>query len=121
MQTRLFKVGAVWCGSWMLAAFWSPAADAASAADARFMHLAKDVIEDLLRERPEAATQLGDHRYDDRLTDYSAEALARREETLRRQLAEFERIDLESLTGANRTDAEILRMELEAMLYLLTE
>ena len=94
---------------------------AATAADAAFEKLAAECIEDLLRSRPEMATQLGDHRFDDRLTDFSAEARAERERALRAQLAALERIDVEALTGPNRVDAEILRLELGAMLFVLTE
>ncbi len=56
---------------------------AATTADAAFETLAAECIESLLEARPETATQLGDHRYDDRLTDYSAEALAARVAALR--------------------------------------
>lgn len=94
---------------------------AATAADAAFEKLAGECIESLLEARPEQATQLGDHRYDDRLTDYSAEALAARETALRAQLAALEEIDATKLTGANRVDADILRLELESMLFVLTE
>jgi uncharacterized protein (DUF885 family) len=41
--------------------------------DDRFQTLANDYIEQTLRTHPEQATELGDHRFDDRLTDYSAE------------------------------------------------
>lgn len=95
--------------------------EAASASDAAFEKLAHASIEDLLRSRPETATQLGDHRYDDRLTDYSAEAIAKRVASLRDQLTALEKIEATALTGPNRTDAEILRLELGAMLFVLTE
>ncbi len=96
-------------------------AQAATAADAAFEKLAGECIESLLAARPEQATQLGDHRYDDRLTDYSAEALAARETALRAQLAALDKIEAAKLTGANRVDADILRLELESMLFVLTE
>ena len=38
---------------------------------ARFRALAEDAVTDLLQLDPENATDLGDHRYDDRLTDLS--------------------------------------------------
>lgn len=93
----------------------------ATPADTAFEKLAGECIEDLLQARPETATQLGDHRFDDRLTDYSPAALAARETSLRKQLAALEQIDAAALTGPNRTDAEILRLELESMLFTLTE
>lgn len=94
---------------------------AASAADTAFEQLAGECIEDLLQSRPEVATQLGDHRFDDRLTDYGAAAIATRVESLRRQQSALEKIDPAALTGANRIDAEILRLELGAALFALTE
>src|SRR5262245_32296280 len=66
---------------------------AASAGDAAFETAAKAFIEDYLRLNPEAATDLGDHRYDGRLTDYSAAALATRIETWRKHLGALEKID----------------------------
>ncbi|HYD84980.1 MAG TPA: DUF885 domain-containing protein, partial [Opitutus sp.] len=80
-----------------------------------------ECIESLLEARPETATQLGEHRFDDRLTDYSAAALAAREAALRAQIAALEKIDAAALTGANRIDAQILRLELGSMLFVLTE
>src|SRR5436190_23263124 len=49
----------------------------ASADDDRFQKLANDYIEQTLRMHPEQATELGDHRFDDRLTDYSPETRAK--------------------------------------------
>lgn len=106
---------------WLVFALVFARAQAGSAADAAFEKLARECIEDLLRSRPETATQLGDHRYDDRLTDYSKEAIAVRVASVRAQLVALEKIDAAALTGPNRTDAEILRLELGAMLFSLTE
>ena len=94
---------------------------AAASADAAFETTAKAFIEDYLRLNPEDATDLGDQRYDDRLRDYSAAATAARIETWRKYLATLARIDAAQLTGANRIDARIMRVNLEAMLFELTE
>jgi uncharacterized protein (DUF885 family) len=94
---------------------------AAPSADAAFEQLAGECIEELLRSQPETATQLGDHRFDGQLSDFSAAALKARERTLRRELAALARIDGSALTGANRADAEILRLGLESTLFMLTE
>lgn len=113
-----------WCARRALAVLVAVAAATglhAAAADTEFEALAKDCIENLLRSQPEGATQLGDHRYDDRLTDYSPAATEARVAMLQRQLAALERVDASALTGANRVDAQILRVELQAALYLLTE
>jgi uncharacterized protein (DUF885 family) len=45
--------------------------------DERFQKLANDYIEQTLQTHPEQATELGDHRFDDRLTDYSPETRAK--------------------------------------------
>lgn len=55
-----------------------------------------------MQQSPEYATQVGDHRYDDQLTDASPEAVARREEHDRAQLKALKRIDLDVLTGEDR-------------------
>ena len=49
----------------------------ATPADEQFQKMAGDYIETRLRTHPEGATELGDHRFDDKLTDYSAEARAK--------------------------------------------
>jgi uncharacterized protein (DUF885 family) len=45
--------------------------------DDRFQKLANEYIEQTLQAHPEQATELGDHRFDDRLTDYSPETRAK--------------------------------------------
>lgn len=94
---------------------------AASAADAAFEKLARQCIEERLRVTPEDATDLGDHRFDDQLTDYSPAARTAREASLRAELAELAGIDAAALTGPNRNDAKILRLGLESNLFQLTE
>ena len=72
--------------------------------------VAADFWEWQLRENPEDATALGDHRFDDRLTDLSAEAYARRGEAAR-ELSR--RLDaLGALTGENAITADVLRLQL---------
>ena len=94
---------------------------AASAADAAFEKLARECIEELLVNDPEGATSLGDHRFDDRLSDYSVAGRQKLEAGLRRELAALQKIDPSALTGANRIDARILRNNLESDIFELTE
>lgn len=94
---------------------------AASAADAAFETAAKAFIEDYLRLNPEEATDLGDHRYDDKVRDFSPAAIASRADTWRSHLAALDRINAAQLTGANRIDARIMRVNLESMLFELTD
>jgi len=94
---------------------------AASAADTAFESAAKAYIEDHLRFNPEGATELGDHRFDDQLTDYSAAARQAQLDTRCRHLAALGRINERDLTGPNRVDAQILRLNLESEIFELTE
>ena len=55
-----------------------------------------------MQQFPERATAVGDHRYDDRLTDASPEAVARREEHDRAQLKALRHVDVDVLTGEDR-------------------
>jgi uncharacterized protein (DUF885 family) len=93
----------------------------ASPADTAFESMAKAFIEDYLRLNPEHATQLGDHRYDAKLSDYSPAALAAKAELFRKYQADLARIDAAALTGANRVDARILALQFEKLLFDLLE
>ena len=68
---------------------------AATPADAAFEKLAGECIEDLLRSRPETATQLGDHRFDGELSDYRGR---------RTRLRERRHPDLRDQLGCRRGD-----------------
>ena len=52
-----------------------------------------------LREFPEAATLMGDNHYNDRLTDYSPDAIARRKSHEHEMLARIKKIDRSKLSG----------------------
>lgn len=94
----------------------------ATSSDDAFVKLAKDYIEGYLAARPESATALGDHRFDDRLTDYSAEARAKRlavAKQIRTQVKVFG--DGSKLTGANRVDARILKDNIDKEIFELEE
>ncbi len=109
------------CLAFLLLAVSPVAARAASAADAAFEQLARESIESFLVATPERATTLGDHRFDDRVSDYSPEAIAARVQALRQQLSALAKLDASNLTGANRIDAQVLRLNLESDLFELTE
>ncbi|MEP6504305.1 MAG: DUF885 domain-containing protein [Betaproteobacteria bacterium] len=55
-----------------------------------------------MQQFPEYATELGDHRYDDRLTDASPAAVDKRDEHERAQLKALKKIDVSVLTGEDR-------------------
>ena len=90
--------------------------------DDRFQKLAKDYIEGLLQVSPEFATGLGDHRFDDRLSDYSDEAEAKelaRAKDFRQQLEQFS--DLTKLTGPNRVDVRLLKDSIDNEIFGIEE
>jgi uncharacterized protein (DUF885 family) len=64
-----------------------------------------------LRDRPELATMLGDHRYGDRLTDLSPEAVVARHEHARDMLRRLEAIDRGRLAGQDVLSYDLFRFE----------
>jgi uncharacterized protein (DUF885 family) len=66
-----------------------------------------------LREFPEMATAIGDNRYNDRLTDYSPAAFARRAEDDRAVLAEFKQIPQEGLTADDKLNLALMLQQLQ--------
>src|SRR2546430_5514848 len=83
--------------------------------DDQFEKIAKDYCEVYLSSHPEFATELGDHRFDGVLTDYSPDARARmltNAKQVRDALREFE--DYKQLTGPNQVDVRILRDNVES-------
>jgi uncharacterized protein (DUF885 family) len=70
------------------------------------------------REFPEYATFLGDDRYNDRLTDLSPEAIARRKAYTRTLLERLERFDASKLPGQDGVSLGVLRTQLDARIRL---
>ena len=66
-----------------------------------------------LAQFPERATTIGDHRYDDRLTDRSPAAVAGRREHHRERLAAVRAIDRTRLQGEDRLSWDILAFNAE--------
>lgn len=91
-----------------LAADPSPAGQARALFDAYW--------EDVLREAPELATEVGDPRYNDRLSDLSPEAIARRTHSSERLVGQLEAIDPARLDDADRLSREALLYELRSHL-----
>jgi len=86
-------------------------------ADRQFEKLAKDYIEKLLETSPEWATILGDHRFDNRLSDYSLAGAQKRRAFNEEFLNKLKAIDLARLSKANNIDARIMRDNLEYNLF----
>ena len=94
----------------------------ASSQDEAFQKIAKDYVEELLRMHPEYATELGDHRFDGQVTDYSAETRSRALTSDRQYLKKLEPFaDTSKLTGPNQVDVRILRENIEGDIFELEE
>src|SRR5229473_2325367 len=90
--------------------------------DDEFEKIAKDYVENFLSLHPEFATELGDHRFDGVLSDYSPETHARMLATakqVREALKKFD--DYKQLTGANQVDVRILRDNVDYQIFSLEE
>jgi len=93
----------------------------AAAADKQFETVANAYVEELVTTNPELATLLGDHRFDARLTDRSAEAMAKQAAIARKYLAEIAAIDASKLSATNAIDREILKTNLERTIFEVEE
>ena len=90
------------------------AADSGGSAAAKVLHRLLDAEwEWRLSQFPERATTIGDHRYDDRLTDRSPAAITARREHHRERLAAIRGIDPSKLTGEDRLSWDILEFNAE--------
>src|SRR6266404_2640272 len=90
--------------------------------DDEFQKIANDYVEGYLASYPEYATELGDHRFDAELTDYSPDTLVRllaRARQFREALKKFD--DFSQLTGANQVDVRILRDNIDNEIFELEE
>ena len=93
----------------------------ASPQDEAFQKIAHDYIERYLRANPEEATELGDHRFDGQLTDYSAEARAKDLAAQKEFRDKLNAIDGSQLTGANIVDLPILRENIDYKIFQAEE
>jgi uncharacterized protein (DUF885 family) len=90
-------------------------------ADKRFEALAKKYIEQLLEMNPETATNLGDHRFDNRLDDYSLKGVERDRAFNQKYLKALGAIPAARLSQVNSVDYRIMRNRLEYNLFQLEE
>jgi uncharacterized protein (DUF885 family) len=94
-----------------------PARDAA----VRFRRLAEDYLDDLARRHPDTATELGDHRFDDRLPDRGAAALDAERRGLDEFAARLTAIDHARLDQELRVDAAVLGNDVARRLFEIEE
>src|SRR5213082_1418241 len=93
----------------------------ATSQDAAFQNVAHDYVEQYLQANPEQATELGDHRFDGELTDYSAEARAKDLATQKEFRDKLNAIDGSQLTGANNIDLRILKENIDYEMFRAEE
>jgi uncharacterized protein (DUF885 family) len=94
----------------ILSVFGTPQDDA-------FQKIAHDYIEQYLRANPEDATELGDHRFDSQLTDYSADTRAKELATEKKFRDKLNAIEGSQLTGANNIDFRILKENIDYQIF----
>jgi uncharacterized protein (DUF885 family) len=93
----------------------------ATSQDDAFQKIAHDYVEQYLRANPEQATDLGDHRFDGQLTDYSSDARAKDLTTQKEFRDKLNAIDGSQLTGANNIDFRILKENIDYQIFRAEE
>ena len=89
--------------------------------DEEFVRVGNAFLDDHLGRHPDAATELGDHRFDARLTDLSDQALASERRSLDDFAARLDALDVAALSAEHRVDAAILRNSIERRIFELDE
>ncbi len=87
-------------------------AEHADETETTFVALASRIVDGLLARDPVEATSLGDHRFDDRLPDLSADGVEESLTTIEHALSAVDQVDDLALGTAAAVDLEILRSRL---------
>jgi uncharacterized protein (DUF885 family) len=90
-------------------------------ADRDFVRLAGDYLDDRAERHPDLATGLGDHRFDGRLPDLTAAALADERRALDRFAAGLDVLDAGALSAEHRVDASIMAGSVAERIFELDE
>jgi uncharacterized protein (DUF885 family) len=93
----------------------------AATQDDEFQKNAHDYIEQELQANPEEATELGDHRFDGQLTDYSSGARAKELAAQKEFRDKLNAIDGSQVTGANSVDFRILKENIDYKIFQAEE
>jgi len=94
----------------------------ASPADEKFEKVASSCLDTYLEAHPEFATAVGDHRFDDRLTDYSKESRKKQLERAKESAAALKKFGRgDDLTAANRADLFFLSNKIAQEIFELGE
>jgi uncharacterized protein (DUF885 family) len=99
----------------------SPSASSSSSPDEKFQQLAAAYIEAELASNPEQATELGDHRFDDVLTDYAHSTRERILAAQKQFKIEADTIDPTKLSQTNNVDLRIMKDSIDNRIFELTE
>jgi uncharacterized protein (DUF885 family) len=81
-----------------------------------FYHRAEAWLYRLMELNPVAGTQFGEHRWDDRLADYTPEALERQKEEMQKALAEFQALDTTEFGSDAQIDHTLVVQIIKAFL-----
>jgi uncharacterized protein (DUF885 family) len=95
----------------------APAPAAPSAADAAFESVTRRYLDEMLALTPVRATELGEHRFDDKVDDVSAAGRDARNALARDLLADIAAIDRAQLSRAAQVDAHLLSRRLEYQIW----
>jgi uncharacterized protein (DUF885 family) len=93
--------------------------EAAQSHDATFTALAHQYLEDLYLRQPTVATNLGIHKYDARLEDYSKQSITDQVAALRQFRDRISAIDPATLTASTQLDRVLLFHEVDSKLLTL--
>lgn len=85
-----------------------------------FVPLAEQVVDDLLAASPTRAYWAGDHRFDDRLPDFSDDAVRREAALLRHRADELATVDADLLSAQDDVDRQLLLALVDERLFELT-
>jgi uncharacterized protein (DUF885 family) len=86
-----------------------------------FIPLAEHIVDAVLETSPQLAAFAGDHRFDDRLPDYSPEAVAADVAILGDAAAALSQVDVDALGPQDRVDHAALFARVDRSLFELTE
>jgi Bacterial protein of unknown function (DUF885) len=87
----------------------------------QFVAIAERVVEALLETDPGTAGFAGDHRFDGRLPDFSAEAVVRDVAMLREAAGALSQVDDDTLDPQERVDCQVLLSQIDRELFEYTE
>jgi uncharacterized protein (DUF885 family) len=89
--------------------------------DAEFARLAGEYLDDRAERHPDLATGLGDHRFDDRLPDPTAAALADERRALDRWAARLDALDAGALSAEHQVDAAMMADSVARRIFEIDE